>query len=698
MNEHEESRGLTVRFREALDVCGLTQAALAERVGVSQSTVSMWLRGDRRPDRRTMNTLASELGVSPTWLDYGEGEGPEKSVSELRAAYRSSLEWTFRREQPDGSRDFGNANIFSFSPTIDTFVREVLQNVGDASSAGRARAEFTVRRLRGNDVDTFLSAFQWQSFRPHLEASIRSGQQVGSALEVGMRAADSRDLLILEVADFGTTGLLGPDVGGGNFAALCRNNLDSRKASGQQAGGSYGLGKAVFWRMSSLSTVLFASNLVEPTPDSGRSIGRFIGRSEMVWHEFESGEAFAGPGWFGDVDPKIEDRPMSYWENAALLRDLCISRDPMESGTSILVVGFRDPSSDAEQSPTQMAEQIEAAVVTHFWPALSSGALSVTVSVAEGASNVRTVDVDVEDAAPQEAQMLEAHRRNEVADELLEPGDVVRLEVPLNVPACVAPSMPHPAFTHNATVLVRRADPTEESQSVGRAQFLRGTGMVIFELDLGRILVGAQPFHAAVLCGTAVGDNLEGERAERFLRTAEPPAHNKWDITEKLQREYLRGGGAAVGNFRDAVRNAIRSALAPAIENPPDGPRELASLFKFGDPINPERAPRLVVDSASVNESGAWVVEGTVRVPRPTKPVVGRPVLRFEGETGAGTRVEWTIEPIKDCTAAEGVLTIESGRRTARFRAVSNPATHPVPTGRAAVSVEFKAVREGADA
>lgn len=696
MNTQRLAEDHAGRLSLALTASGMSQGELADSVGVGQPAVSMWVSGSRRPERTVLGKVAAVLGVSATWLDYGEGEGPRPDLAELRSRYQNDVRWCFRKEQPDGSRDYGNANIFSFKPKIATFVREVLQNIGDAGSGGPVSARFTVRRLRGADVDSFMAAMSWPEFRPHLEASIQSGQQVGSALASGLRAVDTRDLIVLEVADFGTTGLLGPDVGSGNFAALCRNNLDSDKAT-SGAGGSYGLGKAVFWRMSSLSTVLFLSNLVEPAPDSGGQQGRFIARTEMVWHKLPDGASFAGPGWLGAEDPAVPDRPMSYWGNEALARDLMFSRLQEESGTSIMVVGFRDPSTDTDQSPVQVADAIETAVAAHFWPALTLDELSVTVEVAEGSSVSRTTQIDIEGANPELADLLHRHRQNEVVEALMEPGDVVRIPVELLVPECLVPGVAHPAFVHTAYVLVRRADPADESPAMGRAQYTRGTGMVIFEADLSRVLVGVQPFHVAVLCGTAAGDSAEDLRAERFLRTAEPPAHDNWEITETLQREYARGSGAAVQRLMGSVRKAVREALAPAVDTPADGPRDLAALFKFGEPPKPERAPRLIVDSAHVTDQGAWSVEATIRVPNPDKRVVGRPVVLFEGETGAGARVAWAgLHAVKDCIVTDGTVVVASGKRTARFRGETDPSSHPVPAAGASISVDFRAVREEA--
>ena len=684
----------STRMRQALDASGLSQAQVADRMGLGQSTISQWLKGVRRPDRETLEKFAAILGTSAVWLDYGEGQAPRPERASQRAAYQSELEWIFTKERPDGSRDFGNANIFSFKPTISAFVREVLQNVGDASPLGKARARFLIRRLRGNEVDGFLRSLKWSDFESHLKASIQSGQQVGAALTDGLRAVEARELILMEISDFGTTGLLGPDVGSGNFAALCRNNLDSDK-SNLRAGGSYGLGKAVLWRMSGLSTVLFLSNLVEPAPDSRRQYGRFIARSELVWHELPDNSAFAGPGWFGVRDPLISERPISYWENEAVAEDLLFSRDYRESGTSIIVVAFRDPSNDDDQSPLALSAAVERAVSEHFWPALTTEALSVSVQVAEGTEIHRAIDVDIHAAKPEFADLLECHRRGEVTEQLREIGDVVRIPVTLEVPECVAPGQQHPSFTHTAYVLVRRSDPMAESSTFGQAQFFRGTGMVVFGIDLSRVLVGVQPFHAAVLCGTAAGNSAEDEWAERFLRASEPPAHNKWELTEKLQREYARGGLAALTRFQSSVRNEVKNVLTPTTDNPPDGPRDLASLFKLSEQPRPDRAPRFIVDSAALNEDGAWVIEGTIRVPAPGPRIVGRPFVSFQGETGSGTKVKWKeLISIKDCIVEADTLVVASGKRTARFRGTTDATTYPVPVSGAAIRVDFRAVRE----
>jgi lambda repressor-like predicted transcriptional regulator len=53
------------RLRDAMRERGVTQAQLAEKIGVGQPAISMMLQRECRPQRRTVTRLAEALGVSP---------------------------------------------------------------------------------------------------------------------------------------------------------------------------------------------------------------------------------------------------------------------------------------------------------------------------------------------------------------------------------------------------------------------------------------------------------------------------------------------------------------------------------------------------------------------------------------------------------------------------------------------------------
>lgn len=60
---------------------GLTQAALADELGISSSAVSMYERGEREPDFDTLNMIANYFGVSMSHL-LGEDYAPGNSLLE----------------------------------------------------------------------------------------------------------------------------------------------------------------------------------------------------------------------------------------------------------------------------------------------------------------------------------------------------------------------------------------------------------------------------------------------------------------------------------------------------------------------------------------------------------------------------------------------------------------------------------------
>lgn len=52
---------------------GLSQTTLAERIRSTQQCVSLWEASKTLPDVDTLLSMAVALGVSPSWLAFGEG-------------------------------------------------------------------------------------------------------------------------------------------------------------------------------------------------------------------------------------------------------------------------------------------------------------------------------------------------------------------------------------------------------------------------------------------------------------------------------------------------------------------------------------------------------------------------------------------------------------------------------------------------
>lgn len=56
------------RIRQARDERNLAQRSLAEKLGVTQSSISLWERGENLPEYHMVVNLANVLGVSAQWL------------------------------------------------------------------------------------------------------------------------------------------------------------------------------------------------------------------------------------------------------------------------------------------------------------------------------------------------------------------------------------------------------------------------------------------------------------------------------------------------------------------------------------------------------------------------------------------------------------------------------------------------------
>lgn len=79
----------SVRLKELREKAGYSQAQLAMKLGVRQSTVGMWENGANRPQNARLETLASIFGVSTDYLlgrsnDKGGDDAPHVSPGAVR--------------------------------------------------------------------------------------------------------------------------------------------------------------------------------------------------------------------------------------------------------------------------------------------------------------------------------------------------------------------------------------------------------------------------------------------------------------------------------------------------------------------------------------------------------------------------------------------------------------------------------------
>lgn len=588
-------------------------------------------------------------------------------VREMSSANASDrFGWRFRPAPKDGGRDFGNANVVATPPDVATLVRETVQNSIDASRDGRpVTVRYTIIEIaKGSKrYDAFCDRLQLETLLKHVEGAKASSGKVAARLDLGLqRFKNANTLTLLRIDDYGTRGLTGAeapenpdDESQSAFAALMRDNLNSTKQS-SRAGGSFGLGKAVNWVCSTLSTVLATSLLPdEDTPERERGTYRTIGKAELTWHRLAAEQAFAGPGWFASGPASN-----SLWWTDDELAELRMDRGRLPAGvdtddatgTSLLIVGFHDPQAGDAFRVEDVFEQIVRAAAKYFWPAVMYGKLRLIVEHERDGRLVTSTEVDPRAHVPEFCSSLDRHLDGTCVEELQVDGDVVSKTVPLRVVPTRKGVRGIEHFGEESiaecVLLVRAADVTgSDSSELGNelrdhVALVRGRLMVVKYHPRKSIMVGGRPFHGVLLAGEAIGSGGPERAAEQFLRAAEPPAHDDWRYGPELTSQYLQGSQVRLKELFDGVTNALREAIRPRSGDHAEGPEELRRLLSGGAAKGLESADPLSLTSprASVVD-GRWEVEAVVYVRRPDVVRAVNPKLFIEVESGRPIVVPW---------------------------------------------------------
>jgi hypothetical protein len=524
--------------------------------------------------------------------------------------------WGFSRANRRGEWSGGDPTKYALDKEISVFTREVLQNANDQGPEddGPVKVTFRLTPLTGNALAEFKKAIDWDELYTHLNkvADMDKGHGYRRYLK---RIEEENELLLLTIEDRNTTGLIGSDDDeSSNFRALVRDVLFSSKPDDATSGGSYGLGKAVLWAFSGVSTVIFNSQLNED-PDEFDS-PRLIARTRLPTHRSEDGDTiYQGPGWFGHFEEEKDEIPRSIWNGEAedLADALSISR-PDVSGTSATVIGFRDPTAEEQPSVDDLADNIIEASVKFFWPAIHFGDLEVSVETPDG---IREADIDEVPAVHPFVKCVD--ERFEPDGELDDPGDIATREIPLEIPDRYDGT---PTEDGAVTLSVGLAGPDDDEELVNKVAFFRGAGMVVRYWDRDRVVLGDRDFYATLVSGRARswgnGDPTDAdEDIEMFLRAAEPPEHDKWTSTENLKDGYKLGGPSAVDGLHDDVTENLRKLVQESRSRGKLGPKRLAKRFPIGRGSSRRRdspTPGRVIDGDTTvefsNDTDRWEFSG----------------------------------------------------------------------------------------
>ena len=512
------------------------------------------------------------------------------------------FQWIFEPLGAAGMEVGGDATAHVFKKgdqgaELDTFVREVIQNSNDRrlDDQNPVRISFDFYALEGEQREAFMEAIHWEEgLKQHLVAASRenvSGARIGRELkEIEQRP----ELRLLRITDTGTEGLTGgEDESGSNFKSLCKDILKRPEAGRGTAGGAFGLGKAVLWAFSGLSTVLFSSELAIPEEDGRR---RLFGKSSLPSHRTDDDRKWAGQGFYGHQRPSPHvpgaNRAESVWDcDSDLLEPLLLDRHgDLGTGTSVLIVDFDEPTGEEDRDLLEIAEELNLSVQKWWWPALADGLLEVEINVWIAG---RRQGPDDQSVQPTEAYLHPYLRAwnislEECSPELADVGNVVNEILTVTVPERVANDFGTTADLGGdcgTTLRLTAAATTEDQDLSGRVAHIRGTGMVIdykkfpTRSDRGFSVCGV------LRLGLADQDHPEEEkrRLEAFIRAAEPPEHNKLVTTERLKADYPRGYWAALDSLATDIKNKLLDVSTAPVPSGSRAPDALTTLLKVGN-------------------------------------------------------------------------------------------------------------------
>jgi hypothetical protein len=604
----------------------------------------------------------------------------------------SAIDWIFDPVPASGAIHGGLAQAQVFPNDVDSFVREVLQNARDqrVSQHEPVRVRFLLEELEGPDLEAFLTGVAWDRLRPHLDAVADAEQiTISPRIRANLQRLDSGGRMrVMRIDDQGTNGLTGDeDEADSNFNALCRHTLVT-SGGRRDSGGSFGLGKSVLWRFSGFSTVLFASTLVEPA-----GAERYFGRTLLTYHRADSGE-WEGSGWLGEREERPNGyRAISVWGSEArqLSSGSRLARQTADTGTSIMVIGFDDPTREEDPDVPELCGEIARSTARWFWPAMLSDQIDVTVEGRVGGEAVYFGTADITDEV---RPFVKAHQASvEGSGRIADPGEVAEQSVRLTVPAQRPEQVEQPLPRAEASGCLRiRLAESGEADWANTVALHRGAGMVVQYYAPRRRTIAEQTFHGTLAMGTAHGDADSDRAAEQFLRAAEPVAHSAWvGTTDRVHAEYFVGAQKALRALEDGIAEAVADMMNEPTADSSRGPDALRRLFPLpgigGGSVT--REPFRLTDGFGSLTGSLWTFGGRYsRAGDPDHEWRFRIALELDQEDGsAGERLPITAvevdagDPIGPAGDGSWLVRVPPEVSTVRFRGTAaRPADIP-PTG-----------------
>ena len=484
------------------------------------------------------------------------------------------------------NQDLGpnDAKFEIFKPDINSLVRESIQNSMDAvdDDSIPVRMSFKIKSIKKNDYPRFFD------LKDHIEGCVKywgkDAKDVFSrARDTFLTASSTNRIHYIEVSDYNTSGM---DYERGNNKTRFHGFLHSTGASNRKkanSGGSFGIGKAAYFAMSPLRTIIVSTMTQEGDYT-------FQGIANLCTHEMPNGNLKTPIGFFGSHN----EHPITLSSEIPprFLRE--------EPGTSINIMGIKrvSPLDDCK-----IYEEMKMAVLRNFWLAIYNDRLDVEIGEETiDSSNVKEL---VEYYFP---DLSDNKRKGNVNPRPY-------LEVVSNV-----------AEDDKVYILKKAKLPNlgEVKFYIYRSPEGRGT---IQYFRMPNMMVKREKWPSANnFFGVFICDNPEGDVKLKKLETVE---HNDWEPKNWKPREVDGSVSKEARAIMDELDTFIRESIDSAFGNNTQDTMEILGMDKY-----------LYIPTASENDilssSEALMSEPTGEFknsgPSPTsvleeQPVISIPIL-----------------------------------------------------------------------
>jgi RNA polymerase primary sigma factor len=290
-----------------------------------------------------------------------------------------------------------------------------------------------------------------------------------------------------------------------------------------------------------------------------------------------------------------------------------------DTGTSVVIPFFGPPGQTEESSPKEVCDAILKAANLWYWPAIQSKRLEIVVSRVE---NGQVIDESAADGRSGVSDFVKAWETDSdnLVDVVSEEHGVAERLIPVSVPGRRATEIAgtgHEELSAPARLRVIRIDDST-SAIHGSVALIRGPGMVVKYLRPPGLGADVPGFVGVFEAGNRYPTRtLDHERVERFLKAAEPPAHDEWDChTDRIGLEYKQGACARLREMRELIASGVREVLGTRVSDNDDGPTKLSKKFDLPGDL-PQPTTRLTMKLLGYDtRSEEWSVRTTMTVDR----------------------------------------------------------------------------------